>query len=405
MSVRTAIVGDAGALVVAVTEALAPRAGSILSAADLDGALPWLSSQEGAVAVLVEPDPEEATDRVAAFRRACGVRVPILVVASGDSLTSWSVIPGLQPVEWCDAASGAGEWGRRYDALVTRAAAQDSEHVALLRELEQARRLESVGRVAAGVAHDFNNLLASIIGNVDLLAARDPDLPGLGALQIATERAVELTRQLMTSSRPPAGEPEAADLDAAIIECTRLCTRLIGEDIQLRCVRGPGLWHARVAPGPMQQVLMNLVLNARDAMPDGGALTFRTRNVVLEGAAEDGSPGGLPPGEYVQVTVEDTGHGMDAHTLARIGEPYFTTKDVGKGTGLGLSTVMGIVRRASGELLVDSLPGTGTRVRLWFPRSNRPGQTARHLHSAGSAAQGNGTGSLRGDDDPGAYRS
>jgi two-component system cell cycle sensor histidine kinase/response regulator CckA len=399
LSVRTAIIGKSTALVVAVTEALAPRAGSLLSGAGLDDALVWLSNQDGAMAVLVEPDPADAANRIATFRQACGSTVAILVIATGESLASWSVTPGLQPAEWCDAMAGPEEWARRYDALAARAGAQDAEHLHLVRALEQSRRLESVGRLAAGVAHDFNNLLTSIMGNVDLLAARVPDLPELGELQIAAERAVELTRQLLTAGRPPESEPEAVDVDAAINECSRLCARVIGEDVELRCVRGPGLWHVRIAPGKMQQVLMNLVLNARDAMPEGGALTFRTRNVVLEGAAEDGSPGGLAPGEYVQLTVEDTGHGMDARTLARIGEPYFTTKPAGEGTGLGLATVMGIVRRACGDLLVDSLPGTGTRVRLWFPRSMRPCRSGRPMRVAGPAARGSGTLLLLEDDD------
>lgn len=336
------------------------------------------------MAVLVEPDPGDADGRIAAFRRGRGADVAILVIASGESLSSWSVKPGLQPAEWCDAASGPSEWARRYEALVARAVAHDADHphLHLPPAADPCRCLESNGRLVAGVAHDLNNLLTSIMGNADLLAARVPDLPELDALQIAAERAVELTRQLLTSSGTPEGAPEAVDLDAAITECSRLCARVIGDGVQVRCVRGPGLWHVHIAPGQMQRVLMNLVLNARDAMPEGGTLTFRTRNVVLEGVAEDGSPGGLPPGEYVQVTVEDTGHGMDACTLARIGEPYFTTKVAGKGTGLGLSSVMGIVRRASGDLLVDSLPGAGTRVRLWFPRSERPGVAERHLHVA-----------------------
>ncbi|MEZ4268329.1 MAG: ATP-binding protein [Myxococcota bacterium] len=399
MSVRTAIIGRDSARVSAVADALAAPARPLFTAESLDAAAGWLVGNDEAVVVLVEPEREFALEGIAAMRRACGGRVAVLVIASGEVLEAWTQTQDLQPVDWCDAASGPAEWVRRYDALVARMAAHGAEVERLVRELEQARRMESLGRLAAGVAHDFNNLLTSIMGNLDLLALRSPQIPEVAELQIAADRAAELTRQLLSTSRRPNGEPEAVEVDAAIDECARLCSRLIGEDVEVRVARGPGLWHVRVAPGQMQQVLMNLVLNARDAMPEGGALTFRTRNVVLEGGPDDGAPGGLTPGEYVQVTVEDTGHGMDASTLARIGEPYFTTKAEGKGTGLGLATVIGIVRRSAGDLLVDSLPGTGTRVRLWLPRARRPGQTGPHVRVASAAGRGSGTLLLLEDDE------
>jgi two-component system cell cycle sensor histidine kinase/response regulator CckA len=393
------IVGGSTALAAEVSDALAARAQDVVLVHGLEDAVGCLSECHRAVVVLVDPSAEDPAHRIAALRRTCEGHIGVMVVAYGDSLRAWSTTPGLHPFEWCDAASGAQGWLARFDALVHRTGVGDGEFRELVRELEQARRMESVGRLAGGISHDFNNLLTSIVGNVDLLGLRGIELPELSELRTAVDRATELTRQLLAFGRGEESEPQAVDLDAAISESARLFARLIGEHVDVRVVRGPGLWRVRVAPGQMQQVLMNLVINARDAMPEGGTLTLRTRNVVLEGASEDGGAGRVPAGEYVQLTVEDTGHGMDAGTLARIGEPYFTTKPEGKGTGLGLSTVIGIVRRAGGDLVVDSLVGAGTRVRLWLPRTRRPGQTGRHARVATARPRASGTVLLVEDDD------
>ncbi|MCB9729693.1 MAG: response regulator [Deltaproteobacteria bacterium] len=283
--------------------------------------------------------------------------------------------------------------------LLVVAARDVSAHTVLERQLQQNRRVETMGRLAGGIAHDFNNLLTSMMGNVELLRMRGHDLPELDEVQTAVDRATELTGQLLAFSRSQELEPQVMDLDQAIAESSRLVARLIGADVEVRVERTHGLWPVCADPGQVQQVLMNLVLNARDAMPEGGTLTLRTRNIVLDGDPAGGIPPGLAPGEYVLVTVEDTGEGMDAETMARLGEPFFTTKPPGKGTGLGLATVFGIVRQSGGDLAVDSVMGAGTRVRLWLPRTTRTGTTDENEAAPARPVRGSGTVLLLEDDE------
>jgi signal transduction histidine kinase/CheY-like chemotaxis protein len=238
-------------------------------------------------------------------------------------------------------------------------------------ELRQAQRMEAVGRLAGGVAHDFNNLLTVIIGYTRLLLARIPS-EGEGreeAEQVAqaAERAATLTQQLLAFSRRQVLKPEPLDLNDVVHEMKRLLERLIGEDIELVTVRGPALGTVEADRGQLEQVILNLAVNARDAMPRGGRLLIETANVELDESQLPEHAGGRP-GPHVALAVSDTGHGMDDTTLKHAFEPFYTTKEQGKGTGLGLATVYGIVTQSSGSIAVDSKPGHGVTFTIHLPR-------------------------------------
>ena len=237
-------------------------------------------------------------------------------------------------------------------------------------QLRQAQKMEAIGRLAGGIAHDFNNLLMVISGYVEFLLERlgpDPRLRGPAQeISNATERATSLTRQLLAFSRKQILAPKLLDLNEVVAENLKMLTRMIGEDIDLVMVPGPALGAVRADPGQIDQVIMNLAVNARDAMPQGGKLTIETANVTLdESFARTHAP--LTPGDYIMLAISDTGVGMDNETQSRIFEPFFTTKGT-KGTGLGLSTVYGIVKQSGGFIFVDSQPQRGTAFRAYFPR-------------------------------------
>ena len=239
-------------------------------------------------------------------------------------------------------------------------------------QLHQAQKMEAIGRLAGGIAHDFNNLLMVISGYSEFLLERlgpDPRLRGPAQeISNATQRATSLTRQLLAFSRKQILAPKVLDLNEAVTENLKMLTRMIGEDIDLVMVPGPALGAVRADPGQIDQVIMNLAVNARDAMPQGGKLTIETANVTLdESFARIHSP--LVPGEYVMLSISDTGTGMDSETQSRIFEPFFTTKGA-KGTGLGLSTVYGIVKQSGAYIFVESQPQRGTAFRAYFPRAD-----------------------------------
>jgi two-component system cell cycle sensor histidine kinase/response regulator CckA len=238
-------------------------------------------------------------------------------------------------------------------------------------ELRQAQKMEAVGQLASGIAHDFNNALSVVIGYSDLLRMRLPggDLAHKYVEQIVTagHRASALTRQLLTFSRKQVIQPVVLDLNATTSEFEKMMRRLIAENIEITFKRSPDLGWVRMDPGQVEQILMNLAVNARDAMPQGGSLCIETANVELNEtyARQNVS---VTPGSYVMLSVSDTGCGMDRETQLRIFEPFFTTKEPGKGTGLGLSTVYGIVKQNAGHIRAYSVPGEGTTFRLYLPR-------------------------------------
>jgi len=251
-------------------------------------------------------------------------------------------------------------------------ALHDSEEM-----LRHSQKMEAVGRLAGGVAHDFNNLLTAIIGYADLLRQRFADTPGArqpaDLIHQAGEQAAGLTRQLLAFSRKQLLQPRVIDLNTIISNLQRLLQRIIGEHI--RIVAQTDAQHPRVKadPGQIEQVIVNLGVNARDAMPRGGTLTIRTRDMEL---TEESRPAELAAGLYVALEVTDTGEGMDEETKTRIFEPFFTTKGPGKGTGLGLATVYGIVKQSHGGIVVESERGKGSTFRILLPREDGPVETA-----------------------------
>lgn len=248
----------------------------------------------------------------------------------------------------------------------------EQERLRLEQRLHQVRKMESIGRLAGGVAHDFNNHLTVINGYCDMLldelAHGDPLCEELGEIRAAATRAAALTQQLLAFSRRQPAEMRPLDLNTVVQEHCRILERLVGEDIEVIAEPAPDLAAVDADRDQLHQVLMNLAINARDAMPRGGKLIFQTANADIpatpERAAED-----VPPGPYVVLTVSDTGVGMSPEVLARMFDPFFTTKPAGGGTGLGLSTVYGIVEHSGGFIRADSQPGVGTTFRVYLPRA------------------------------------
>jgi nitrogen-specific signal transduction histidine kinase len=267
-----------------------------------------------------------------------------------------------------------------------------SERKRLELQLQQSQRMESVGRLAGGIAHDFNNLLTTIMGSVSLArldrAADDALQETLGEIESAAESASNLTRQLLTLGLRQVTRPRVLDLNELIDRTQRMLVRLIGEDIDLQTQVSERPCHIKADPGQIEQVLVNLAVNARDAMPTGGRLRIETTAVAIDSAQRHGP---LVPDRFILMSVTDDGLGMDDETRVRVFDPFFTTKAEGEGTGLGLSTVYGIVKQHSGHIEVASTPGAGTAFRVYFPAAQ--GEPAPLIISEASAAppQGNET--------------
>jgi len=275
-------------------------------------------------------------------------------------------------------ADGTVRWGRLTCTAVRGPDGEFSHAVALVEDITErkaleeqllhAQKLDAVGRLAGGVAHDFNNLLTALGGHAEfLVAGLDPDDPRrheAEEIRRIGERAANLTRHLLAFSRRQMLQPRVLDLAELVAELEKMLTRLIGEHIELRSVTAPDLWPVEADPGQLKQVVVNLIVNARDAMPTGGKLTIELANAEVT----DGADGALP-GRYVRVVVADTGLGLDPGVREHLFEPFFTTKELGKGTGLGLATTYGIVEQSGGFIRVESEPGRGTRFEVYLPAS------------------------------------
>ena len=239
-------------------------------------------------------------------------------------------------------------------------------------QLRQAQKMEAVGLLAGGIAHDFNNMLTVIIGHTDMIISRfgheDPLQSDLAEIKSAGQRAAALTQQLLAFSRRQFLQPHVLDLNAVIADIIKMLRRLVSEHIELVMILDPGLARVKADRGQLEQIIMNLVVNARDVLPQGGRISITTGNVELdEGYVRDHA--GAKPGPYVMLAVGDTGPGMDAETQTHIFEPFFTTKEMGKGTGLGLATVYGIIKQSGGYIEVDSAPGKGATFRIYLPQT------------------------------------
>jgi two-component system cell cycle sensor histidine kinase/response regulator CckA len=280
---------------------------------------------------------------------------------------------------------GAAEEG---EAAVILHFIDTTEQKSLEVQFAQSQKMQAVGQLAGGVAHDFNNLLTAMIGFCDLLLLRfrpgDPSFADIMQIKQNANRAANLVRQLLAFSRQQTLQPRILNITDVLAELSHLLRRLIGENIELKVVHGRDLGLVKVDQGQLEQVIINLAVNARDAMPGGGTLTIRTGNVTSEFPMRRGHEV-MPPGEYVQVEVTDTGIGIPKENLVRIFEPFFSTKEVGSGTGLGLSTVYGIVKQTGGFVFVDSEPGKGAAFSIYLPR--HAGAAAGAGAEAGAAAR------------------
>lgn len=269
-----------------------------------------------------------------------------------------------------------------------------AERRKLEEQLRQSQKLEAVGRLAGGVAHDFNNLLTSIMGYSQMLLydlgednAKRNDLE---AIMKAAERASSLTRQLLAFSRKQMFQPKVIDLNEVVSNTNKLLNRLIGEDINLVMALDDSLGQVKVDPGQIDQVIMNLAVNARDAMPEGGKMVIETANIALDETCSRGHFS-VPSGRYVMLAVSDNGSGMDEETQQQIFEPFFTTKELGKGTGLGLATVYGIIKQSGGYVWVYSEPEKGSTFKIYLPRVDEEVEQQHPVDRSQTAARGSET--------------
>ena len=245
--------------------------------------------------------------------------------------------------------------------------------------LRQAQKMEAIGQLTGGVAHDFNNLLTVILGGIDSIKRTLPDSREFARAHrscdmalIAVRQATTLTSRLLAFARRQPLDPKPLDFNRLVADISELLRRTLGEAISLEFIAGGGLWWAEADASELERAVVNLAVNARDAMPDGGSLTIETANVSLDDNYISALAEPVKPGQYVMIAVSDTGIGMDQITVDRAFEPFFTTKEVGRGTGLGLSQVYGFIRQSSGHIRIYSEPGHGTTVKMYLPRTTKP---------------------------------
>ncbi len=348
--------------------------GANLTGADLFGTAP-AALVKSRFRRLVSPDDLDRWDQhfVGVLQNG-GKRSCELALRRTDGTTFHALLSSLRVKIPPDQAGldGGGAWMVRVavtdvtDRKQAEAARDRAEN-----ELRQSQKMEAIGRLAGGVAHDFNNMLGVILGYTDLILARlaplDPLARDVREIKKAAERSAELTRQLLAFSRKQVVAPRVVDLNRVIDGQQQMLGRLIGEDIVFRFAPAPHLWNILADPSQVELTLANLVVNARDAIAGPGKIVIETSNASVDHAYAHNTPGAAP-GDYVLLTISDTGSGMDKPTMDRIFEPFFTTKGEGKGTGLGLSMVYGIVRQHGGFVDVYSSPGMGTTFKVYFPR-------------------------------------
>jgi two-component system, cell cycle sensor histidine kinase and response regulator CckA len=265
---------------------------------------------------------------------------------------------------------------------------ETTERRALENQINQSQKMEMVGQLAGGIAHDFNNVLSAIMMATDFLLnahkPTDPSFQDIMQIKQNANRAAALVRHLLAFSRKQTLRPQVLDLGESLSDIENLLKRLIGEKVRLEVVHGRDLWPIKVDLSQFEQVIVNLAVNARDAMPEGGKLTVRTANLTAEESSQLAYKG-MPPADYVRIDISDTGTGIPADIVDKIFEPFFSTKEVGKGTGLGLSTVYGIVKQTGGFIYVDSEAGKGTAFHIFLPRHHAEPEVASETHTANGA--------------------
>jgi len=321
---------------------------------------------------------------------------------NGGLRTEYRMLTEDAHVVWISERASVVRTGPSAPPLLHGVMLDNTERRKLEQHLQQAQKMDAVGTLAGGIAHDFNNVLTVIKGYSRLLldetAGNEPLTQQLSEIERASDRAASLTRQLLAFSRRQVLQPKVLSLNDVVSSMEKMLRRLIGEDVRLVTDLAPELAFTRADPSQMEQVIMNLAVNARDAMPNGGTLRFHTGNAILDEKFV-GEHLGSKPGEYVRLTVQDTGMGMNEKTLARIFEPFFTTKELGHGTGLGLSMVYGIVKQSGGYIDVNSKPGEGTCFDVYLPRCEGAAADAAAEAPIGPHLQGNET-LLLVEDDP-----
>ena len=325
---------------------------------------------QGSAGAMEHVHPDDAPGAADVLRRCLeGDPVETYAARLRHKDGGWVTLEGAPTV--IPNASGEPEMLLVVARDVTARLREEQERERLEEQLRQSQKMEAIGRLAGGIAHDFNNLLTAISGYGELAAARlapgSPPHRHVAEMRRAAERAGGLTRQLLAFSRKQVLQPEVLNVNDVVSTMSDMLGRVLGEDVELVTSLDPDVGQTRADPGQLEQVVLNLAVNARDAMPRGGRLTIETANVELDEAFA-ARHAGAAPGEYVGITVSDTGEGMDAATAERVFEPFFTTKPAGEGTGLGLSTVYGIVKQTGGSIWVYSEPGHGTTFRVYLPR-------------------------------------